>query len=413
MLSSPLCTRTGLMTARRLRGLSAAGGDVSRPRTSRAICSVMAVASSSPESGGKTVWIRTKEKTVLTTALEAGLTTFLFDKGADDGIASAFAKLGRFTCVQLCEDGTLTSSEGDAIGSALTINGADDLKLIQSRAQQLSGIVLADFGTDSWRSIPAENLVAAFQNNPAVSLLATCQAAAEARPMIEALQTGTSGVCLETDDPAEVRSLLDIVRERNLEGVSIQMETAVISKVEPAGMGDRVCVDTCSLLEPGEGMLVGNFARALFLIHSECSASSYIASRPFRVNAGPVHAYVQSCQGKTAYLSELASGGQVTVVNAEGRMRNVTVGRLKVETRPLVLVEASTKDGKTHSTLLQNAETVQLVGPQSRSEGGDKDSSSWRAIPVSSLKIGDAVYLHRQCEARHTGIAIKENIVEK
>lgn len=46
--------------------------------------------------------------------------------------------------------------------------------------------------------------MAAFQSNPAVSLLATCQAAAEARPMIEALQTGTSGVCLETDDPAEV-----------------------------------------------------------------------------------------------------------------------------------------------------------------------------------------------------------------
>ena len=44
---------------------------------------------------------------------------------------------------------------------------------------------------------------------------------------------------------------------------------------------------------PGEGMLVGNFARALFLVHSECAESSYIASRPFRVNAGPVHAYAQ------------------------------------------------------------------------------------------------------------------------
>jgi hypothetical protein len=44
---------------------------------------------------------------------------------------------------------------------------------------------------------------------------------------------------------------------------------------------------------PGEGMLVGNFARALFLVHSECAESSYIASRPFRVNAGAVHAYVK------------------------------------------------------------------------------------------------------------------------
>ena len=39
---------------------------------------------------------------------------------------------------------------------------------------------------------------------------------------------------------------------------------------------------------PGEGMMVGNFARALFLVHSECAESTYINSRPFRVNAGPV-----------------------------------------------------------------------------------------------------------------------------
>lgn len=30
---------------------------------------------------------------------------------------------------------------------------------------------------------------------------------------------------------------------------------------------------------------VGSFARGLFLVHSECLESNYIASRPFRVNA--------------------------------------------------------------------------------------------------------------------------------
>ena len=49
-----------------------------------------------------------------------------------------------------------------------------------------------------------------------------------------------------------------------------------------------MCVDLASLLVPGEGLLVGSFARALFLVHSECSKSAYINSRPFRVNAGPV-----------------------------------------------------------------------------------------------------------------------------
>jgi hypothetical protein len=36
-------------------------------------------------------------------------------------------------------------------------------------------------------------------------------------------------------------------------------------------MADRVCVDLASMLAPGEGMLVGSFSRALFLVHSEVS----------------------------------------------------------------------------------------------------------------------------------------------
>jgi 3-dehydroquinate synthase class II len=47
-------------------------------------------------------------------------------------------------------------------------------------------------------------------------------------------------------------------------------------------------VDLCSNMAPGEGMLVGSFARGLLLVHSECAESAYINSRPFRVNAGPV-----------------------------------------------------------------------------------------------------------------------------
>ena len=54
-----------------------------------------------------------------------------------------------------------------------------------------------------------------------------------------------------------------------------------------------------SLLAPGEGLLVGSFARALFLVHSECAKSAYINSRPFRVNAGPVRSCTAS--GKTLH----------------------------------------------------------------------------------------------------------------
>ncbi|MFS7984702.1 putative 3-dehydroquinate synthase II [Helianthus anomalus] len=49
-------------------------------------------------------------------------------------------------------------------------------------------------------------------------------------------------------------------------------------------MSDRVCVDLCSLMKPGilsPSVLVGSFARGLFLVHSQ---SNYIATRPFAVN---------------------------------------------------------------------------------------------------------------------------------
>jgi hypothetical protein len=49
-----------------------------------------------------------------------------------------------------------------------------------------------------------------------------------------------------------------------------------------------------------------------------------------------VHAYVGAAGGRTAYLAELKSGSQVLVADALGRQRSATVGRVKVERRPLV-----------------------------------------------------------------------------
>jgi 3-dehydroquinate synthase class II len=51
--------------------------------------------------------------------------------------------------------------------------------------------------------IPAENLVAAFQSS-AGQLLGVAASAADARVMLEALEVGTAGVLLRTEDPLEV-----------------------------------------------------------------------------------------------------------------------------------------------------------------------------------------------------------------
>jgi 3-dehydroquinate synthase II len=75
---------------------------------------------------------------------------------------------------------------------------------------------------------------------------------------------------------------------------------------------------------------------------------------------GPVHAYVGMADGSTAYLSELHTGSQVMVVDGQGRSRSVLVGRVKIETRPLILVEVEA-EGQRHSVLLQNVESVCFV----------------------------------------------------
>jgi 3-dehydroquinate synthase class II len=328
-----------------------------------------------------------------------------------------------------------------------------------------------DADAAAWRVIPAENLVAAFQGSGA-RLFAAAASADDARVMLEgadrrgggvlrrggelrslcprvhasnthatnqhpqnnnntntkkpALEVGVSGVLLRTEDPAEVRQLAAYLAQRAAAAApSLEYARAKVTRVAPVGMADRVCVDLGVNLRPGEGMLVGSFARALFLVHSECLESQYINSRPFRVNAGAVHAYCRAPGGRTAYLSELRSGAEVVVADADGRARAAVVGRCKVEARPMVLVEAVTAGGDVISTLLQNAETVRLIGPApggsgSGSGGNGSGSGSgsgsggakWRAVSVSELAEGDEVFVLEQAAARHTGIAIEERISE-
>ena len=165
-------------------------------------------------------------------------------------------------------------------------------------------------------------------------------------------------------------------------------------------MGDRVCVDTCSNMGPGQGILVGNSSSALFLIHAESLKNPYVAPRPFRVNAGAVHAYTRVPGGKTRYLSELSAGDGVLVVDHAGKSHVSVVGRLKIEKRPLMLITARAADS-TITTIVQNAETIRLTQPDGE------------ALSVVSLKTGDEVLVALEAAGRHFGHKVDETITEK
>lgn len=285
--------------------------------------------------------------------------------------------------------------DGKPVGSRIEIRSSADEHRARDRARADEYVLVS---TTDWKVIPLENLVAAFQSGTA-KLLAEIATAAEAGLFLDTLEIGVHGVVLRTDDPAEIRRLRELLDHRTV--APVQLVEATIVDVTRAGVGDRVCVDSCSLLAPSEGLLVGSAAESLVLVASEASHSPYVASRPFRVNAGPVHAYVLCPRDRTKYLSELRAGDEVLAVGADGAARVVVVGRAKVERRPLLLVRAQAGDVAI-ATLVQNAETIRLVQP-----GGSVKS-------VVDLAAGDRVLVSRSAsQGRHVGMRVKETVSER
>ncbi len=253
--------------------------------------------------------------------------------------------------------------------------------------------------TPDWKVIPLENMIAELQQS-GVRVLAGVRNATEAKIAAEALEIGTAGVFLEAKDQdiSEIKKIIAVFESLALE--RIEFVPATVKTVKPVGSGDRACVDTTSLMIMGEGMLVGSQASGMFLVHSETLASEFVETRPFRVNAGAVHAYIRLPNGKTKYMSELKAGDEVLIVNHNGDGKTGVVGRVKIERRPLLLVEAET-GGEVFKTLLQNAETVNLVC---------KDG---KPISVAKLKPNDEILIHIEKAGRHFGMKVEETLVER
>lgn len=360
-----------------------------------------------------------KKKGFITTALESGI-----DHIMDFTNVGNIRKLGNVNIISDIEGSDILlvgrNGEGDNT-QPLTddISESKDLALIKrlkkdekpvaayveissKKHEQLAAQLgkFADYlilmGKD-WKVIPLENIIAELQNEE-VKLLAAVSDVEEAKLALETLEYGTDGVLLVPKDLSQIKKVAQLVDQ--IDSFKYQLEAAKVTRVEPVGSGDRVCVDTCSMMDVGEGMLIGSYSKGLFLVHSESLESEYVASRPFRVNAGPVHAYIMTPDNKTKYLSEIETGDEVLTVNNEGKSKNAIVGRVKIEKRPLILVEAE-YEKITLRTILQNAETIRLV----------KDDGT--PISVAELKIGDKIMVYLDPKARHFGMAIEESIIEK
>ncbi len=328
------------------------------------------------------VWVRVipYEKGLVTTALEAGAQGIWVE---EDRVTDVRA-LGRVKVV--APGGDLVPGEDF---SFIEISSGEDQEKAMALARR--GPVVVD--TADWRVIPLENLVAAAPGR----VWAVVRGEDEMSLALGVLEKGVAGVVVDVDDPLLLRRLVLMAR---VEGEKVTLEEGEILEVVPLGLGDRVCVDTCSLMGRGQGMLVGNSSAFLFLVHAESVENPYVAPRPFRVNAGAVHAYVLVPGGRTRYLSELEAGDEVLVVDRGGAGQRALVGRSKVERRPLLMVRARVGDIE-GSCILQNAETIRLVSPQGE------------PLSVVALEPGDRVLVRLEGGGRHFGMKVEETIQEK
>ena len=266
-----------------------------------------------------------------------------------------------------------------------------DEEAVLERLHKGERVVLAR----GWEVIPVENLLA--QSD---SVLAEAATLDEARLAAGILERGVAGIVVSREAVADLKT---IVSQCKLAQGHEELQPAVITRVESVGLGHRVCADTLSILRKGQGMLVGNSSAFTFLVHAETERNEYVAARPFRVNAGAVHAYVRLPGDKTTYLGEFKAGQEVLIVDANGETSLATLGRVKIEVRPMLLVEAqvTTEDGvKTGAVFLQNAETIRLTTP-----GGEP-------VSVVGLKPGDTVLCRLDEAGRHFGMRISEDIRE-
>ena len=294
------------------------------------------------------------------------------------------------------KDGVLYR-DGVQIGGHIHIDSEE----AQSKARSLAGTVewiLLTF--EDWSMIPIENILAATDATP-TKVAAQISQPIQAQGAAFALDIGADALlCDETclEAALVVKSMrleqMSEMQSTQSETEQIKLGTMTITEVQEGHSGDRVCIDLLSMLEEGEGLLIGSTARAFILIHGETVPSKYVPTRPFRINSGSVDAYTYLADGSTKYLCELKSGDSVLIVRKNGHSRAATVGRMKIETRPFILLRFKDENANEGHVFIQQAETVRLV-----LENGNVCS-------VTNLEVGMRILGCTLSSTRHVGQSI-------
>ena len=241
------------------------------------------------------------------------------------------------------------------------------------------------------------------------------------------------GVLFKTRSIDAIEDLSERLKHR--QSSSLKLVRARVEEVQHTGLGHRVCVDTTSLMTAEEGMIVGSTGWGGIFVCSETHYLPHMNLREFRVNAGGVHSYIWGPNNNVMYLSEMKAGSEVLCVDVHGNTRVLTVGRAKIERRPLIKIKCSVSLDQLSPEISKVVEANYIAQAKVTPSGEKLATENLKCVYINTflqndwhvrvmgadgkirhsamLKIGDELLAHVELPGRHTGLKITEHIFEQ
>ena len=214
------------------------------------------------------------------------------------------------------------------------------------------------------------------------------------------MEKGADGILFTPAETSEILKFSEVFRTNYRLNNKVLLEECTVIKTEYVGLGHRACVDLVTLFNSNEGLLIGSTSQGGILCCPEVFYMPYMELRPFRVNAGGVHSYIFHFDESTSYLTELKAGSKVSIVSFDGNVRQSVVGRIKIEVRPLRLIQVEFASKEIANIILQDDWHVRVFSH----EGTPRN--------LNEIRVGDKLLGMKSQPGRHIGIKIEETIME-
>ncbi|MCX7922088.1 MAG: 3-dehydroquinate synthase II [Clostridia bacterium] len=254
---------------------------------------------------------------------------------------------------------------------------------------------LVDF--DLPTNIPLELIIARLQNSNTV-LLKRVESLEDMEVVFGVMEQGSDGVLVATTDIGELVKVNNYISKESR--TTIELHHLTVTDIKHIGMGLRSCIDTTGIMTQDEGMIIGSTSTGGIFVCSETHYLPYMNLRPFRVNAGAVHSYVWMPNDAAEYITDLAAGSKVLCVNTKGEVRTLSVGRIKTEVRPLLLIKGEAA-GKEINVIVQDDWHIRIMGADGKPRN------------ATLIQPGDKLLAYVCEPGRHVGIKVNETILEK